>query len=242
MSRDPMRTEANRAWRFAIRVVASRKLRRQGRQPPAEVALLFLSLALLVHPSLAADYCTKEQYELDRSFIDSAFKAGTLEKGPKGLRDSILVQESFWFDMNYPEQIAFMQRFECASAGLSGKQFLYMDVRSLATGRLLATWTLGMLNPAEGSYHPTEPGGSESWDETRVGLTGETRARFIEKAVDACTRSARSESYCSCYANVMADSLSIKDLNAMSAAGNQGSVMTAIRPKLEDAGRRCMTN
>jgi hypothetical protein len=206
------------------------------------VALVFLSLALFVHPSLAADSCTKEQYELDRSFIDSAFKAGTLEKGPRGLRDSILVQESFWFEMNYPEQITFMQRFECASAGLSGKQFLYMDVRSLATGRLLATWTLGMLNPAEGSYSPTEPGGSEGSDESVIGLTGETRRRFIDKAIDACTRSGGSESYCSCYANAMADSLSIKDLSAMSAARNQVSAMTAIRSKLEDAGRHCMTN
>ena len=76
-------------------------------------------------PSLAygSDYCTKEQYEHDRAFIESAIAAGTLAKGPKGLRESMLVQEGFWFDMNYAEQIAFMQRFECATAGLSGKSF-----------------------------------------------------------------------------------------------------------------------
>ena len=70
-------------------------------------------------PSLAyaSDYCTKEQYEHDRAFIESAITAGTLAKGPKGLRDLMLVQEGFWFDMDYPEQIAFMQRFECAAAG-----------------------------------------------------------------------------------------------------------------------------
>ena len=62
-----------------------------------------------------------------------------LVKGPKGLRDSILVQEGMWFEMNYPKQIAFMQSFECSLAGGSNKQLLYMDVKSLATGNLLAT-------------------------------------------------------------------------------------------------------
>jgi hypothetical protein len=212
------------------------------RRPKASLVVLVLGLALLIHASLAADYCNKDQYELDRAFIDSAIKAGTLKKGPKGLRDSILVQEGFWFDMNYPEQIAFMQRFECASAGLSGKHFLYMDVRSLATGRLLATWTLGMLNPAEGSYHPTEPGSSGSLDENRIGLMGETRTSFIDKAIDACTKNSGSPTYCSCYANAMADSLSIKELKELSTAGNQGSGMTALRSKLEEASRRCMAN
>ena len=52
--------------------------------------------------------------------------------------------------MNYLKQIAFMQSYECAMAGARGKQLLYTDVRSLATGKLLATWTLGELKPAEG--------------------------------------------------------------------------------------------
>jgi hypothetical protein len=39
--------------------------------------------------------------------------------------------------------------------GLSGKHLLYMDVRSLATGRLLATWTLGVLKPAEEPHDVT---------------------------------------------------------------------------------------
>jgi hypothetical protein len=64
------------------------------------------------------------------------------------LRDSILVKEDEWFKMNYLQQIAFMQSFECATAGFSGKHLLYMDVRSLSTGKLLATWSLGVLNPA----------------------------------------------------------------------------------------------
>ena len=31
----------------------------------------------------------------------------------------------------------------------SALHVLYMDVRSLATGKLLATWSLGILKPAE---------------------------------------------------------------------------------------------
>jgi hypothetical protein len=53
--------------------------------------------------------------------------------------------------MNYP--------FECDMAGGVDKHLLYMEVRSPATGRLLATWTLGVLKTAEGagqSYEATE--------------------------------------------------------------------------------------
>jgi hypothetical protein len=86
-----------------------------------------------------------------------------------------------WLGMNYPKQIAFMQSFECAMAGLSGKHLLYMDVRSLATGGLLATWTLGVLKPAEEPHDVTIPGTPEVMaDENRIGLTGEARATFIQ--------------------------------------------------------------
>ena len=74
-------------------------------------------------------------WRLSRAVIS----AGTLARGPKAMRDSILVQEDMWFGMDYLKQIAFVQSFECA----------YLDVRSLATGRLLATWMLGELKPAE---------------------------------------------------------------------------------------------
>ena len=197
-------------------------------------------------PSLAygSDYCTKEQYEHDRAFIENAIATGTLAKGPKGLRESMLVQEGFWFGMNYAEQIAFMQRFECAAAGLSGKTFLYMDVRSLANGRLMATWTLGVLKPAEGgpTSPPTKPGMSESVDENRIGLTGEARAAFIRSALDACNKSSPSPTFCSCYANAMADRLSMTELKQMSSAGNGEASVIAFRSKLEAAARRCRTN
>jgi hypothetical protein len=57
-----------------------------------------------------------------------------------------------WFDMNYLGQINFMQRFDCAASGGSGKYLLSLDVRSLSTGKLLAVWTLGVLKPAEWFY------------------------------------------------------------------------------------------
>src|SRR5262245_34246412 len=110
-----------------------------------------------------------------------------------------------------------------------------MDVRSLATGRLLATWTLGVLKPAEGSFYPTKPGMSEDVDENRVGLTGEARTAFINSAVDACNENSASPTYCSCYANAMADSLSTRELEEMS--GNQDAGISVLRPKLDAAAR-----
>jgi hypothetical protein len=116
--------------------------------PSRSIAAIFFGVTLA--SSAAADeYCTKVQYERDRALIESTISSGTLVKGPKSLRDSILVQEDMWFQMNYPGQIAFMQSFECSVSG-GKKKFLYMDVRSLATGKLLATWTLGALKPADG--------------------------------------------------------------------------------------------
>jgi hypothetical protein len=58
------------------------------------------------------------------------------------LRDSILMEKGEWYKMNYPQQNAFMQSFEYSIGGCK-KQFLYMNVRSLANGKLLATWTFG---------------------------------------------------------------------------------------------------
>jgi hypothetical protein len=93
-------------------------------------------------------------------------------KGPQSLRDSILVEEGMWFGMNYPKQIAFMQSYECAMGGAGGKKFLYMDVRSIGTGRLLATWTLGVLKPAEERPEVTTGTSGGMDDENRIGLSG----------------------------------------------------------------------
>ncbi len=235
------------------------------RLPLPRVGVAVLGLTLLSSLACASEYCTKEQYERDHALIADAFSNGTLVKGPKGLRDSILVQEDQWFAMNYLKQIAFMQSFECAMAGASGKQLLYMDVRSLATGNLLATWTLGVLKPAQapgreaspgtprigaspGTHDVTNPGMSEGsprmsegnsgmseamGGENRAGLTGEYRAAFIQVTIDKCNKSSNSAppTYCSCYANAVADSVSIKELK-------EGMIASTI----EAAARRCGTN
>ena len=204
----------------------------------APVATTTMYLVLSVSSATASEYCTKEQYERDHAMIADAFTRRALVKGPKGLRDSILIQEGEWYKMDYPQQFAFMQSFECDLAGGSNKQLLFMDVRSLATGRLLATWTLGVLKPAEERPAVTNPESSGTMeDENRIGLTGEGRAAFIKSAIEECNRRSASVN-CSCYANAMADSLSIKELKEASALGNRG----VVTPKLEAAAKRCVTN
>ena len=201
-----------------------------------------LGLALLSSLACAQEYCTKEQYEHDRALIEDAASAGTLVRGPKSLRDSILVEEGMWFGMNYLEQIAFMQSFECAMGGTGGKRLLYMDVRSLGTGKLLATWTLGALKPSEEPHDLTNPRRSgDMGDENRIGLTGEARAALIKSAIEECHRRSAPIN-CSCYANEMADSLSMKELKEASALGNREVGTTALGPKREAAAKRCLTN
>ena len=216
--------------------------RERIRLPRPRVGVAVLGLTLLSSLACASEYCTKEQYERDHVLIADAFSSGMLLKGPKGLRDSILVQEGEWYKMNYPQQIAFMQSFECAMGGAGGKHLLYMDVRSLATGKLLATWSFGVLKPVEEPHDVPNPGMSEVMeDENRIGLTGEARAAFIKSAIDVCNKSGNSgpPTYCSCYANAMADSVSIKELKETSTLGNQEAVMIALRPKMDAAAKRC---
>jgi hypothetical protein len=224
--------------------------------PPKSItAAICLGLTLVSSSAAASEYCTKEQYESDVALIKGAINAGTIVKGPATLRDSILVQESMWFGMNYPKQIAFMQSFDCANGGPSGKHVLYVDVRSLATGRLLANWFAGALKPTEEPHDqpnpgmkPTEephdltnPGTSQGMeDENRIGLTGEARAAFINSAIDNCKTA--SSAYCSCYANAMADSVTIKELKDLSIPGNREAGMIALRPKIDAAAKRCLTN
>jgi hypothetical protein len=206
------------------------------------VGLAVLSLMLSARFACASEYCTKEQYARDHALIKDAFSTGMLVEGPKSLRDSILVREVDWYKMNYPQQISFMQSLECSMAGLSGKHLLIMDVRSLTTGKLLASWFAGTLTSTE---EPRDVGNPEKLgdgeDENRIGLTGEARAAFIKSAIQECnTRSANIN--CSCYANAMADKLSTKELKDMSGPDNQDAVTTALRPKLEAAAKRCSTN
>jgi len=194
--------------------------------PQAKFAGLTLLLgATLVSGHIgASEYCSKEQYQHDRALIENAISAGTLVKVPKGLRDSILVQEGMWFGMNYPQQIDFMQSFECAMGGVGGKKLLYMDVRSLGTGKLLATWILGALKPSEQLHDPPNPERSGVMeDENLIGLTGEARAVFLKSAIEGCNKR----------------SATIKEV---SSPRNRGAGMNALRPKLEAAAKRCSTN
>ena len=81
-------------------------------------------------------------------------------------------------------------------------------------------------------------------DENRIGLTGEGRAAFIKSAIDACNKSRNSgpPTNCSCYANAMADSVSIKGLKETATPGNREAAIIALRPKIDAAAKRCLTN
>ena len=208
--------------------------------PRLKVGLAVLGLILLSSSACASEYCTKEQYERDHALIADAFSNGTLANGPKGLRNSILIDDGEWYKMNYLQQIAFMQSFEC-SLGRGKKEFLYMDERSLATGKLLATWTLGVLKPADGTPDSSNPGTTAPLQgETRIGLTGRARTDFIKYAIEGCRSKSASPTFCSCYANALADSLSVEELKETSAGGNREAAVNTFRPKLEAATKRCV--
>ena len=135
----------------------------------------------------------------------------------------------------YPEQIALMQAYECFMG--RGKQFLYLDVRSLSTGKLLATWKLGALEPADGGHDPKSSGASQ--DDSGIGDTGPTRTDFIRSVIEGCRSKSASPTFCSCYGNALADSLSAEELKEASTTANREAAMAALRPKLEAAAKRC---
>src|SRR5262245_34843189 len=94
---------------------------------------------------------------------------------------------------------------------------------------------------AEDTHGPTNPGMPEANEDENRGLTGEARAAFIKSAIEECNKRSNSTASinCSCYANVMADTLSIKETLAL---GNPETRMTAVMPKLKAAAERCRTN
>ena len=112
-------------------------------------------------------------------------------------------------------------------------------------------WTIGFCAPGTldswrwKPHDVTNPGMPEViGDENRIGLTGEGRAAFIKSAIDACNKSRNSgpPTYCSCYANAMADSVSIKELKETATPGNREAAIIALRPKIDAAAKRCLTN
>jgi hypothetical protein len=202
--------------------------------------VLVLGLTLGANIASATGYCTGDQYERDRAFMENATSSGWLAKGPKGVRDSILIKEGEWYKMNYLQQIAFMQALECSMAGSSGKQLLYMDVRSLETGSLLATWSLGTLEPTRGAIPQTNlEGSTDTQDSKRVGLTGHRRAAFIKSTADECNKRAAKVD-CSCYAKAVADYITIEELEEASGLKTKEAPIVALRPKLEAAAKSCL--
>ena len=193
----------------------------------------WLGLLLPANIAGAAENCSKEQYERDRVLISDAVKNGTLEKGPSGVADSILVEESDWFQKNYLKQVAFMQSYEC-SVG-RGKKFLYLDIRSLSTGKLLATWRLGALEPAE----IPNPNSDVPEDDDGVGKSGQTSTDFVHSVTEVCRSQSSSSTFCSCYAKNLENSLSIEELKQASSAASPDAALATLRPKMEAAAKRC---
>jgi hypothetical protein len=52
--------------------------------PRPRVGMVVLGLMFLPNLAYASDYCTKQQYEIDRTFIESAITAGTIVRVQKG--------------------------------------------------------------------------------------------------------------------------------------------------------------
>ena len=77
-------------------------------------------------------------------------------------------------------------------------------------------------------------------DENRIGLTGQARTDFIKSVNNECNKNATSPYYCSCYANALADSVSIKELKEP-APENREAAMNALQPKINAAEKRCGT-
>ena len=144
------------------------------------------------------------------------------------------MEESDWFQKNYLKQVAFMQAYEC-SVG-QGKKFLYLDIRSLSTGKLLATWRLGALEPADGVPNPNS---NMSESDDSIGEFGQTSTDFVHSVIEVCRSKSGSSTFCSCYAKALENSLSIEELKQASSAASHDSALAFLRPKMEAAAKRC---
>ena len=194
----------------------------------------WLGLFFLANIAGAAEYCSKEQYESDRVLISDAVKNGILAEVPNGIGDSILVEESDWFEKKYLKQVAFMQSYEC-SVG-RGKKFLYLDVRSLSTGKLLATWRLGALEPAN---EVPNPNSNVSEGDDGFGKSGQTSTDFVHSVIEVCRSQSSSPTFCACYAKALENSLSLEELKQASSAASPDAALATLRPKMEAAAKRC---
>jgi hypothetical protein len=91
-------------------------------------------------------------------------------------------------------------------------------------------------------------------DDNHPGLTGTTRSTFVEGATGTCLKKANGDpankgispsilsQYCSCYANLLADSVSIKELKALSHAESDGVRLAMVQPQIDAAANHCLPN
>jgi len=82
------------------------------------------------------------------------------------------------------------------------------------------------------------------------GLTGTARSAFIEEAIRTCLKKQKGDpinkgilesilsQYCKCYANGMADRISINELKSLSAV-RPAEAVVAMQPKIEAAAKPC---
>ncbi|HVT54652.1 MAG TPA: hypothetical protein VHD34_01195, partial [Xanthobacteraceae bacterium] len=84
--------------------------------------------------------------------------------------------------------------------------------------------------------------------ESEIGLKGATRSAFVEAAIATCSKKQNEASenigiaaefltkYCACYANRLADSLSISDLKK---TNDENELKKILRPKIDPASASC---
>jgi hypothetical protein len=91
-------------------------------------------------------------------------------------------------------------------------------------------------------------------DDNHPGLTGTTRSTFVEGAIGTCLKKANGDpankgispsiisQYCNCYANLLADSVSIKELKALYHAESDGVRLAMAQPQIDAAANHCLPN
>src|SRR3974377_1215475 len=91
-------------------------------------------------------------------------------------------------------------------------------------------------------------------DDNHPGLSGTMRSTFVEGAIGTCLKKANGDpankgispsiisQYCNCYANLLADSVSIKELKALSHAESDAVRLTMAQPQIDAAANHRLPN
>lgn len=84
------------------------------------------------------------------------------------------------------------------------------------------------------------------------GLTGASREAFVQASINSCTQTAQADprngsvgasvitTYCTCYSNKMADTISAAEVQALNA--DPSKLQTMLQPRIEAAVRACRPN